>query len=89
MPTAKTKTRKSSAAAASKSSVKSVKLKPRPAKPTGPLLGDAPDTLSIIQRAMEIGARKAVAENDRLGIPTSGAKDGKIVYRSPPRSRSK
>ena len=31
-------------------------------------------------------AQKAVTENDRLGIPTAGSVDGRIVYRVPPTS---
>ena len=89
MPTAKAKTRKSSGTATSKSSVSTAKAKPRPTKAPATILGDAPGTLTAIQRAMESGARKAVAENDRYGISTPGAKDGKVIYRTPTRTRSK
>ena len=83
MPTARTKTTKADAAAAARK----ITSKPKPAVGQ-PILGDDPDTLGTIQRAMANGARKAVAENDRLGIPTPGGKDGKITYRTPPRKRS-
>ena len=59
---------------------------PRKVKPSrdAPVLGDHPDTLGIIHRAMNSAARKAVAENDHLGIPTPGTdKDGKITMRQP------
>jgi len=52
-------------------------------------LGDHPDTLGIIHRAVVAAAKAARAENDRLGIATPGAdKDGKIVYSRPPRRRA-
>ena len=87
MPTTKVKTSKAEAAKAGK------KITARPRREHGPrakepALGDHPDTLGIIHRAMNSGAQKAVAENDRLGIATPGAKDGKIVWRQPPKKRS-
>jgi hypothetical protein len=78
MPTTKTKTTKADARASAS------KITARAKKPV-PVLGDHPDTFAIIDRAMRSGARKAVEENDRLGIPTPGAKDGKIVFRQPPK----
>jgi hypothetical protein len=51
---------------------------------------DAPDIfedfdalLELVCKAMTDAARKAVAENDALGIPTSGSRDGKLVWRLP------
>ena len=35
----------------------------------------------IVTRAMADGARKAIAENDALGIDSVGTVDGKIVWR--------
>jgi hypothetical protein len=81
MPTArpKTKTTKADAAAAGRRITSRAK-----AKKDVPALGDHPDTLGIIHRAMNSAARKAVAENDRHGIPTPGTdKDGNIVLRQP------
>jgi hypothetical protein len=37
--------------------------------------------------AFQKAAKKAVAENDRLGIVTHGSVDGKIVERQPPKVR--
>lgn len=87
MPTArpKTKTTKADAAAAGRRITTRAK-----AKKDAPALGDHPDTLGIIHRAMNSAARKAVAENDRLGIPTPGTdKDGKVVLRQPPKKRGR
>ena len=83
MPTTKVKTSKAEAAKAAKR----ITARPTP-RAMEPVLGDHPDTLGIIHRAMNSGAQKAVAENDRLGIATPGAKDGKIVWRQPPKKRS-
>jgi hypothetical protein len=84
MPTTKTRPTKSDlTAAARKVTAKTA------AKRKEPALGDHPDTLGIIHRAMNSAARKAVAENDRLGIPTPGADaDGRIVYRQPLKKRA-
>ena len=63
------------------------KAKPASAEPA---LGDHPDTLAIIHRAMISAAKKAVAENDYLGIATPGVDtDGKIVWRQPPKKRGR
>ncbi|NOT72063.1 MAG: hypothetical protein HOP09_12545 [Hyphomicrobium sp.] len=84
MPTARpktktTKTTKADVAAAVLRIITRAK-----AKTDAPALGDHPDTLDIIHRAMNSAARKAVVENDRLGIPTPGTdKDGKITMRQP------
>ncbi len=81
MPTARpeTKTTKADAAAAGRRITTRAK-----AKTAGPDLGDQPDTLGIIHRAMNSAAKNAVAENDRLGIHTHGTdKDGKITMRQP------
>ena len=83
MPTTKVKTTKADAAKAA------TKMTARPAtRAKEPALGDHPDTLGIIHRAMNSGAEKAVDENERLGIATPGAKDGKIVWRQPPKKRT-
>ncbi len=49
-----------------------------------PVLGDHPDTLGIIHRAMISAARKARDESDRLGIPAPGNEGGKVVWKQPP-----
>ena len=84
MPTTKTRAPKTDVkAAARKVTAKAAGKRKEPA------LGDHPDTLGIIHRAMNSAARKAVAENDRLGIPTPGAdSDGRVVFRQPPKKRS-
>jgi hypothetical protein len=43
--------------------------------------------LEIAIRAFARAAQQAIAENDRLGIPSYGGKDGKIVLRHPPQRR--
>ena len=88
MPTTKVKTTKADAAKAAKKMT--ARPTPRAKEPRAkePVLGDHPDTLGIIHRAMNSAAQKAVAENDRLGIATPGAKDGKIVWRQPQKKRT-
>ena len=93
MPTTKVKSAKADAAKAAKTMTARPILRtkgPRAKEPRAkePVLGDHPDTLGIIHRAMNLAAQKAVAENDRLGIATPGAKDGKIVWRQPPKKRT-
>ena len=82
MATIKVKTSKAEAAKAAKK----ITVRPTP-RAKEPALGDHPDTLGIIHRAMNSGAQKAVTENDRLGIATPGAKDGRIVWRQPSKKR--
>jgi hypothetical protein len=88
MPTTKVKTSKAEAAKAAKKIT--ARPSPRAVAPRAkePALGDHPDTLGIIHRAMNSGAQKAVAENDSLGIATPGAKDGNIVWRQPAKKRT-
>jgi hypothetical protein len=81
MPTAKAKTTKAAATTAARKMT-------RRESSADPVLGDHPDTFGIIHRAVVKGAENAIAENDRLGIASPGAKDGKIVYRKPPRSNT-
>ncbi len=82
MPTTKVKTTKADATRAAKK----LTARPKP-RAKAPILGDHPDTLGIIHRAVLDGARDARAENDRLGIPTPVGKDGKVVYTTPPKKR--
>lgn len=82
MPTTKTRTTKTDAKAAARKVT--AKVKP---KRDEPVLGDHPDTLGIIHRAVVAAAKEARAENDRLGIPTPVGKNGKVVYTTPPKKR--
>ncbi len=42
------------------------------------------DALTIlVQKSFAKATKKAVAENDKLGIPTPYSKNGKIFYRQP------
>jgi hypothetical protein len=43
---------------------------------------------ALVQRSFESAARKAIAENDRLGIPTAYGRDGKVYFRMPPKTKS-
>ena len=88
MPTTKVKTSKAEAAKAAKKITARPTPQAKVPRAKEPSLGDHSDTLGIIHRAMNSGAQKAVVENDRLGIATPGAKDGKIVWRLPPKKRS-
>ena len=83
MPTARAKTTKAAATTAARKMTRRA-----PSADATPVLGDHPDTFGIIHRAVVKGAKDAVAENDRLGIASPGAKDGKIVYRKPPKSKA-
>lgn len=80
MPATKTKTTKNDVKAAARK----VTAK---AAASEPALGDHPDTLGIIHRAVVAAAKEARAENDRLGIPTPVGKNGKVAYTSPPKKR--
>ncbi len=42
-------------------------------------------TPELVMEAFRCAAREAVAENDRLGIVTHGAKNGKLIERHPPK----
>lgn len=83
MPTTKTRTTKADATVATRKVTAKAKT-----KATEPVLGDHPDTLGIIHRAMNAAAQKAGAENYHLGIPTPGAKAGRIMFRQPPKKRA-
>ncbi|MBF0562014.1 MAG: hypothetical protein HQL37_08330 [Alphaproteobacteria bacterium] len=45
---------------------------------------DADALIALAQRSFTKAAKRAVAENDALGIPTSGSVNGQIVFRVPP-----
>lgn len=84
MATTKIKTTRADAAAAGRK----ITAKAKP-KASEPVLGDHPDTIGIIQRAVVKAAKEARAENDRLGIATPVGKDGNVVWTKPPKKRSK
>ena len=44
--------------------------------------------LEIAIRAFARAAKQAIAENDRLGIPSYGGEGGKIVVRHPPQAKT-
>lgn len=45
---------------------------------------DADALIALAQRSFTKAAKRAVAENDALGIPSPGSVGGKIVFRIPP-----
>ncbi len=47
------------------------------------IFNDPDALLALVGQAMAEAARKAVAENDALGIPTSGSRGGRLVWRLP------
>ena len=57
--------------------------------PNDDVLFDDPDALiALAQRSFARAAKAEVAENDRLGIPTHGTVDGKLVVRRPIKART-
>lgn len=58
---------------------------PKISPPTDPLaIFDDPEALTaLVVKSMNDAARKAIEENDALGIPSPYSKDGKIFYRQP------
>jgi succinate dehydrogenase/fumarate reductase flavoprotein subunit len=51
---------------------------------TGDILAKPELVTEIAIRAFARATKQAIEENDRLGIPSYGSKDGKIVVRNPP-----
>lgn len=49
--------------------------------------GDPRALMKLADQAFATAAERAVAENDRRGIPTHGAQDGKLVVRKPKAAR--
>lgn len=49
---------------------------------------DAEALIARAQQAFATAAARAVAENDRCGIPTHGSLGGKLVVRQPPKGRT-
>ena len=66
-----------------------VKSKKPPAPPADPdaVFDDFDKLLDIAQRSFAQAKVKAIDENDRLGVPNHGARDGKIIIH-PPRKPS-
>ncbi|WP_428492868.1 hypothetical protein [Rhodopila sp.] len=62
--------------------------KPKDAANDDALFEDADALIALAQHSFVRAARAEVAENDRLGIPTHGAVDGKLVVRRPLKARS-
>jgi hypothetical protein len=44
---------------------------------------------ALVQKSFANAAKKAVEENDALGIPTPYSKNGKIFYRQPQKATNK
>lgn len=60
--------------------------KPESSDPyAGMPLEDRPDMIEFVQRIVTEAAQKAIAENDRLGIPSAYSRDGKVHWRMPPK----
>lgn len=59
----------------------------RKVKPVSPpddgVFADAEALIALANRSFDRAAKAQVAENDRLGIATHGAVDGKLVERRP------
>lgn len=47
---------------------------------------DADAVIALAQTCFDAAAKAEVRKNDRLGIPTHGAVDGKLVVRLPPKA---
>jgi hypothetical protein len=50
------------------------------------MFDDAEALIALAQRSFTRAAKAEVAENDRLGIPTHGSVNGKLVVRHPPKA---
>src|SRR5271167_3095317 len=53
-----------------------------------PIMANPKAVAEIALRAFARATRAAIEENDRLGIPSYGGKDGKIVVRQPRRAKT-
>ncbi len=58
-----------------------------PINPTAddPIMANPEALTEIATRAFHRATREAIEENDGLGIPSYGGKDGKIIVRQPPK----
>lgn len=52
------------------------------------IFDDAEALIALAQASFKRAAKKAVAENDALGIPTHGAINGKLVVHMPPQKKA-
>lgn len=57
--------------------------KPKFAEPDDRMFEDADALIALAQQSFTKAAKAAVAENDRLGIPTHGSVGGRLVVRHP------
>ncbi len=48
------------------------------------IFDDVEALIALAQKSFTKAAKKSVAENDALGIPTHGSVDGRLVVRMPP-----
>jgi hypothetical protein len=48
-----------------------------------PIFDDFEALTALVQKSFNEAAKIAVAENDRLGLPTHGSIDGRLVVRQP------
>ena len=56
---------------------------------TGNGILDNPEALgALAEKSFHTAKRKAIEENDRLGVPSYGSVDGKIVVRQPPQAKT-
>ena len=60
-----------------------------PASNTSEIFDDFEAMTVLVQKSFANAAKKAVAENDALGIPTPYSKNGKIFYREPHKATNK
>jgi hypothetical protein len=79
MTTTKTKSSKSKAGSSTKPAKQLAVLK------DGMTDAEEEDFFQGIADDMTEAAQAAIAENDRLGIPSVGTRNGKIVVRQPPK----
>lgn len=50
------------------------------------IFDDEEALIALAQKSFNEATRKAIEENDRLGIPSYGSEGGKIVVRYPPKT---
>lgn len=52
------------------------------------LFDDADALIALARRSFTRAAKAEVGENDRLGVPTHGAVNGKLIVRPPSRAKT-
>lgn len=61
---------------------------PKKDRAPGPSIFDDPEVLAeLMDRSFHEAKREAIAENDRLGVPSYGTRGGKRVVRQPPKAK--